>query len=381
MNTFQKIKLTLTNINKPEEFWNKISEETGIRGAVIYVWTIIPVLFVLAFIAHSLIGTSINIPDFFGAYDISPTVLSLIIVAIPLVWFFIGSFIVSCLLHLFMKLFKGQGKFHKTYQAVVYGYTPMFLWTLVALLLLFLPKSITVSPNAIAVTTIIKGIFWLWVLSLIITGLKKFHNVSFSKVVMAMISSFIIFVLAIFVIIFFVAPNILIPEKNIIQQTISESVNNTDEKVYQNEKYGFEFKYPTKFLGNFSQDESERYGYVVSADIVGGNALLSIRVTKPEDVGQTASYGQIVTTREILIGGENAIQMDVMFPCGEDSSETQSITTFIHKNLGYEIRVSEGGSWQESCGKSYKNYSNPDISNEEFLSAIERIYSTFKFIN
>lgn len=129
MEIINRIKLVLT---KPSKFFKKLEHESGISTSFKFLLILTAFSSIISYIStklfqstelkifQSLLGDSPVQPEY-----VNPTltgVLQGFVITIAIV------FILSAILHLWIKLFKGKAKYSKTFQILTYGSTPVFLF-------------------------------------------------------------------------------------------------------------------------------------------------------------------------------------------------------------------------------------------------------------
>jgi hypothetical protein len=181
---------------QPNKCWDDLKKEKSIKKALYYliILLIIGLLFgyiisilSLDFVSYENVEKISFLADKFG---LSINILILIFCMISTIILFILTFIYSGLLHLIIKLFKGEGNFIDTYKAFVYGATPQLL---------------------LAQIPYINQFSWFYMIYLQVIGLSKLHNIKIWKVSIAYISLFlIIFSFTFFLLIFFIFKNLIL---------------------------------------------------------------------------------------------------------------------------------------------------------------------------
>jgi hypothetical protein len=168
---------------QPNNCWSDFEKEKGIGNALSY---LIILLIVGAVLYYSIglisLGSTSSeqvnkisaMGDKFGL-SIQSTLLAVTIILFVI--FFIATFINSGLIHLFIKMFKGQGTFSDSYKAFTYGTTPQ-------LLLMGIP--------------FINQFSYFYMIYLQLNGLSKLHKISIWKAVFAYILADLILLIAIF---------------------------------------------------------------------------------------------------------------------------------------------------------------------------------------
>jgi hypothetical protein len=167
MSLVEKIKKVILN---PSEFFEKIKGERGVRNAFIF------------FAVISLISLIVNTLNFYfkvplfsaGIVKIIPEfslTFSLIVAVVLYVFSLVLSFLGSAIMHIFVKLFKGKGSYSETYKSIIYGSTPLILFSWISLSAIY----------SLYVAGILSIIFILYSLYLGITGISKLHETSFKR--------------------------------------------------------------------------------------------------------------------------------------------------------------------------------------------------------
>ena len=178
MNLFLK-KLYAILLNS-QESWDKASEERGMRNTLIYLLSLIllgiVVSFIIDFIELQYASPELlsRFTPFAQASGLSISVLLFLTTIGIYLLMFIGTFIVPVAIHIFIKMFKGQGKYAETYRAFVYGATP-------TLLLYNIP--------------FIGKLARLYTIYLQTVGLSKLHKISIGKAAASWILGSILFTL------------------------------------------------------------------------------------------------------------------------------------------------------------------------------------------
>lgn len=161
MDILQKLKLILLNSN---DFWLKIEEEKGLKKVLKYLLFISSWGIVITYSAGYYSNEKVRseptnfLVGILGYYGL----------------FFILSFLTASMMHLSLKIFKGQASFDKTYQVFIYALTPQILFGFVPVVNLF-------------------SSFYAFYLGLL--GFSKIHKIGFWKVFFAgTISSIFLFI-------------------------------------------------------------------------------------------------------------------------------------------------------------------------------------------
>jgi len=184
MNFIKRIKSILF---QPNDCWKEISKEKGITNTIKYLLLLLPISALLYYII-SLISLNFVKPEqineitkITNTFGLSIQITLLIITIVLFLIFFIITFFNSALIHIFIKMFKGKGNFADTYKSFSYGSTPQFI-------LMGIPYINQVSS--------------LYMIYLQILGLSKLHKLNPWKAAGAIILSYILLLLIIFVPIF-----------------------------------------------------------------------------------------------------------------------------------------------------------------------------------
>lgn len=186
MNPLQKFVAVLT---KPSYFWEEIVREKEIKAAVSYY----ALVCLAAGVMYSIIALNLlqrvdssqikNLTTVSANTGVPLPVVVVGGVALLFTFFFLAAFINAALVHVSIRLLKGQGVFGDTYRALAYGATPQLLCIGIPLLSL-------VSP--------------LWMFGLQVNGLSKLHKLSTSRAVVAMLLGTVLLIL-----IFLVLPTVI----------------------------------------------------------------------------------------------------------------------------------------------------------------------------
>ncbi len=153
MNTIEKIKFILT---KPDNFFEQIKIER-LSETFKYLILIFLPFFFLKLIYVYLYGTTAFSSDLFYSILSQLGVDGVLFVVVSWIMLLASTFIFAGLLHIFVKILKGHGKYSETFKASVYANTPyaLFFWV-----------------------PLVGFIFELWGLYLLIKGLAKLHEIS-----------------------------------------------------------------------------------------------------------------------------------------------------------------------------------------------------------
>ncbi|MDO8459480.1 MAG: Yip1 family protein [Nanoarchaeota archaeon] len=144
---------------------------------------------ILSILPAALVSAGNVIPDISATGGFSIAVSATIIGILAVLFFIINPlfiFISAVIVHLFMKLYGGSGKYRDTYKAIVYSSTPQMLF-------IFIP---------------FVGI-WSFILSLF--GLSTYHNVSKGRTFFAILSIFILMIilfLAMYILLLYLGVNV-----------------------------------------------------------------------------------------------------------------------------------------------------------------------------
>ncbi len=136
-NILKKIKLVLIH---PHIFFKNIKKEKGIKSVLIYYLVILFTIFAIQTIFLIFHSGSLNLktdspfPSLTGQF-INVSFFSIIVSFFS---FLLLSFVAAGILHIWIKLWKGEGNYSKTYQLYTYARTPNLLLQLVPLSFPFL---------------------------------------------------------------------------------------------------------------------------------------------------------------------------------------------------------------------------------------------------
>ncbi len=167
---------------KPVKFFSNIGAEEGVYRPLFFYSILVCFSTVLFTFFHFFVEeTEINIMDL-GFFNVFSVILLSIIVSIAAV------FAVSALIQFFVSLFRGEKFYFDTFRVVVYSATPGLIFSAMPFI------------NALA---------FVWALVLYVYGLKKVHNLSFWKAVLAVVLPLVL-VLAVFFIMSFIVRRFLI---------------------------------------------------------------------------------------------------------------------------------------------------------------------------
>jgi len=168
MNFINKIKNILFN---PNECWVEFAKEKGIKETLKYlaILTLISInvtfivnIIILKFVPQERITSLLNTLHSILNLPLS-FIFYLIIIFIYLL-LFVGLILNSFIIHLFVKIFKGEGGFAETYKAIGYSITPYFL---------------------LGAMPIINWFTGLYVIYLQLVGLSKLHKMSLGKALLS----------------------------------------------------------------------------------------------------------------------------------------------------------------------------------------------------
>ncbi len=191
MQLLNKIKSVLV---EPLKFFDSLKKEKGVKQAFIYFMLLSLFSTVLGFIvflftqplmydlASKMLGVELPKSPYSNLQNILFTVLG----------YLLGlgiSFISAALLHVWILIFGGIGKFEKTYQLCVYSKTP-------ALLLGWIPG--------------VGFVIWLYDLVLLIIGTQRLHRISRTKSILMYVIPLVI-ILAFYAVIMFVFFKYIMP--------------------------------------------------------------------------------------------------------------------------------------------------------------------------
>ncbi len=102
---------------------------------------------------------------------------------------FVVSFIWAAIIHLFVKIFKGQEEYKETYRAVAYAYAPYFPLTTLGALLGLIPVAGTFIQGTLVVITLV------WEAVLLVLGIKYLQKLSTGKAVASILLPYVILIL------------------------------------------------------------------------------------------------------------------------------------------------------------------------------------------
>lgn len=171
MSFFDKVRMVLT---KPNEFFAAIlKQEQGIQSAFIY-------YAIISLVSALLSGWQAqNIAANYGAFSPLGNQTSFIGSAITTyIFVLVMIFVVAAILHQFVKLFKGQGGFDRTFQAAVYGGT----------------------AGVLSNVPLIGWLFVIYSIYLTLVGLKQLHTMPMTQAVWAYIVTLLVIFAVIFVV-------------------------------------------------------------------------------------------------------------------------------------------------------------------------------------
>ncbi|MCX6710061.1 MAG: Yip1 family protein [Candidatus Woesearchaeota archaeon] len=161
----------------PNAFWSDVYDEKGIKETLVYLIILMNLSAILYFL---IVFISLNFAKSSGDLGL-PVVIRLlgntISVFFPL---FLGTFLTSALLHLFIKMFKGKGTFAETYKAVGYSVTPKAVGYIVT------PFSWLMGMRVVNLFILIYGLY------LQSLGVSKLHQISMGKAILASVLADII---------------------------------------------------------------------------------------------------------------------------------------------------------------------------------------------
>jgi len=111
---------------------------------------------------------------------------------------FVISFVWAAIIHLFVKIFKGQEGYKETYRAVAYSYAPYFPLTTLGALLGLIPVAGAFIQGALAIVTLV------WEAILLILGIKYFQKLSTGKAVATILLPYVILILLVIAVVILV---------------------------------------------------------------------------------------------------------------------------------------------------------------------------------
>jgi len=166
-------------VTSPTKFFNNV-REPSIGSSIWMVLAAYTPIIILGVLSAFLLISAFSSLSGGGSSILAAGGIGLLIVGFYLVFLFgimlAFSFIVGGIFHAFLRIFKGNGGFTDTYNAMMYGFVPLILSWIVSIPLLFI--IINIGPVGFFMYFAVYLVFGIYSIYFTITGFAKYHSIS-----------------------------------------------------------------------------------------------------------------------------------------------------------------------------------------------------------